>query len=220
MGEMWLALPSVTDTRNSGTRSSTLGSSGQADDAMRLRGAATRWLLSPRHIPQVLDVDGCELITMQKPEPDSRLHGEVQALLKSGLIGREQGERYLKALDTLSPPAKLPRSVCLHADGRPAASVLVDDAVADSTARWISARQQCTVVTDYDYWDTVGGTPAAFVRPWELARQMASMSAPVDSVIEFGYGIRCTQFPSGGEGLSRLSVEVNAVKRVSSESAC
>jgi hypothetical protein len=123
---------------------------------------------------------------MKKPELENRLLGEVQALLDSGLIGRGQGERFLKALGTLSLPDELPRSVCLHANGHPAPSVHVNDA-AVAAARWTSARKQCTATT-YDYWDTVGGTPAAFVRPWELARQIVSTSAPVHRVIEFGYG--------------------------------
>lgn len=183
MGEEWLALPPVTDN----TSDSNTCAVSQLGDAV-LRAAAARWRVSLRHVPQVLGVGGCELTTMEKPQSESRLRGEVQALLKSGLIGRGQGERYLKALSTLSPPTgKLPRSVCLHADGRPAAFVPVNDAVA-AAAGWISARKQCTTTT-YDYWDTVGGTPAAFVRPWELARkQMVSMCAPKDSVIEFGYG--------------------------------
>ena len=173
MEDQWLVQPPLLAETSAAT-----ASHGRGDAAVRA--AATQWVLFTRHVPQVLGT-GCKLITMRKPEPN-RLHGEVRALLESDLIAGHRGEAYLQALGALSAPARLPRSVCLDAAGRSVSSAPTEDTGMNS---WASAMKQCTV-TSYDYWDTVGGTPAAFVRPWELVGEI--VSGAVGGIIDFGYG--------------------------------
>jgi hypothetical protein len=163
-----------------------------------LREAAAQWSLS-RAAPRVSGRNW-ELTRMEggseRGPAAGRLRGEARALRDSGLVSSEQGMAFLTALGALLPPDRLPRSVFLRGadDGSVSATAAVSaQGVGSTAASWAGAVSQCETVTTYDYWDTVGGTPAAFVRAWELAawaRGSPTLGDPgrANGVIEFGYG--------------------------------